>query len=183
MRLVYYPTSYNDYLNYYANQVGKGGRNINVYRGTAIQRGNGIGSIFQSLIKFITPLFKSDAVKSAGRAILQRGINVGSEVLGGKSLGSAVKEQTGQALESLLSGSGRRRRKCKTPATRKQTTKRKRRKTKKRKSSVTAGRRRRGKQNKTKTAKKPRKTTGRRKTTKRKKSAYQPSVRLSSFFD
>jgi hypothetical protein len=179
MRLPYYPTSYNDYLNYYAEQVGRGERNINVYRGAAIQRGNGIGSVFQSLIKFITPLFKSGIAKSAGKAILKRGINVGSDVLAGKSLGEAVKEQTGQAISSLLSGTGRRRRKRKsTISSAAKKSPRKRRKSSKRTGTKKKTTKRRRRRRRVTIG-----TVAKRKTRRKKATAYSPQMRLSSIFD
>ena len=181
MRLPYYPTSYNDYLRYYLEQSGSGPRNINTYKGVAIQRGNGIGSIFQNLFRFISPL-----VKSAGRTLLKRGLNVGHEVLAGKNIGEALKEQAGEAIQSMLgsTGSGRRKKYRRTakatsgiPKRRKRrrktsTTATKRKAPKRRKKTATVGTARRRKRKTT--------TTVKRRTSRKKRGTYLPQIRLDA---
>jgi hypothetical protein len=106
------------YYRYYLNQAGYGYAhpNIATFKGPIYQRGNGLGSVFSSLWKSITPLFKSTtfqkALKSAGNQALRTGYNVGSDLLEGKNFGQSVKQralESGEAFLNELTGSGRKR--------------------------------------------------------------------------
>src|SRR6266851_3960071 len=120
---MHFDASYEDYLRYYKNQAGFGHIHpgISTFKGPIYQRGNGIGSIFSSLFRAITPLFQSDSVKKIGKALLTTGLNVGSDVLEGKRVGQSLKRRFGEtgsnlledAVESLReqTGSGRKRKK------------------------------------------------------------------------
>jgi hypothetical protein len=114
-----------EYYRYYNNQAGFGYAhpNISTYRGPIYQRGNGIGSIFSSLWKAISPLFSSEnvrtALKSAGTHALKTGLTVGSDVMQGRNFGESLKARAGETGKELLgaaadelkslAGSGRRR--------------------------------------------------------------------------
>jgi len=122
---MHFDASYEDYLRYYKNQAGFGHIHpgISTFKGPIYQRGNGLGSIFSSLFRAITPLFQSDSVKKIGKALLSTGLNVGSDVLEGKRIGQSLKQRFGETGSNLLedaaislrdqSGSGRRKRKRK----------------------------------------------------------------------
>jgi hypothetical protein len=132
---LYHPTSTETYYRYYNNQAGFGYAHpgISTYRGPVYQRGNGIGSVFSSLWKAISPLFSSDnvrsALKTAGTHALKTGMTVGGDVLQGRNFGESLKARAGEKGRELmgaaadelrgLAGSGRRRpkkRKRKSPA-------------------------------------------------------------------
>jgi hypothetical protein len=75
-------TPYTVYLKHYQNQaggalLGKYG-DMHVYR-PANLRGNGLGSIFRSVWKFISPIFGSETVKDLGRRTGERIIDAGAD--------------------------------------------------------------------------------------------------------
>jgi hypothetical protein len=125
---LYHPTPAADYYRYYNNQAGFGYAHpgISTYRGPVYQRGNGIGSVFSSLWKAISPLFTGDnvrsALKSAGTQALKTGLAVGSDVMQGRNLGESLKARAGETGRELLgaaadelrglAGNGRRRRRA-----------------------------------------------------------------------
>jgi len=124
---IYYQTPVEDYLRYYNNQAGFGQSHpgISTFKGPVYQRGNGLGSIFSSLWKAITPLFKSESVrsalKSAGTAALSTGLNIGNDILQGQNFKQSLKRRSSETGANLLeaavgdlrnlAGSGRKRRK------------------------------------------------------------------------
>ena len=60
------------YIRYYVNQSGGGGEIGPVYRATLrMQRGNGIGSFFRGLFRFVKPLLFSGA-KAVGKEALKK---------------------------------------------------------------------------------------------------------------
>ena len=126
MPTVYTPSFANAdvYTKYYSNQAGYGDYpSLQTYRGTSYQRGYGIGSIFSSIIRGITPLFQSPFVKQATKSLLNTGLQVGSDILQGQNLKDSMKSRFNQTGADLMdkvvqgmrnqSGSGRRRRKRK----------------------------------------------------------------------
>lgn len=107
-------TSFKDYYRYYKIQSGSGYEHpgIATYRGPVYQRGGGLGSLFASLIRSITPLFSS-GLKHVGKELLSSGLHLGSDVLAGKkfshSLQQRAKESGANLMESAASklrGSG-----------------------------------------------------------------------------
>lgn len=59
-------------LRHYTNQRGSGATNFPVFRGSAVQYGNGIGDIFRSIGRFLLPIFASSAktfVQSAAKGL------------------------------------------------------------------------------------------------------------------
>lgn len=93
-------TSRNRYYYYYLQQAGGGG-----FRGPVFQRGNGLGSIFKSLVRFITPI-----IKPAAKALGREAIGVGSRWFGDISAGqdpkSALKKNFKIAGSNLLHKAG-----------------------------------------------------------------------------
>jgi len=96
---VYHQTPADEYIRYYKAQAGSGQSHpgINTYRGSHNQTGNGLGSIFQGLLKYITPLLSSPAVRStlntASNSALKTGLNVGYDLLQGQDLGQSLKNR------------------------------------------------------------------------------------------
>ncbi len=91
------------YIRYYQNQRGGGGgQQMHIYRGPKYQRGYGIGSIFRSVIKTLTPIFTSqkfkDAAATAGRHALSAGVNIGKDLVEGANLKEALKRRGKEAL-------------------------------------------------------------------------------------
>jgi len=63
------------YTLYYLNQSGGGGEVGPVYRATfRVQRGNGIGSFFRGLFRFVKPLYSG--AKAVGKEALKTGYNI-----------------------------------------------------------------------------------------------------------
>ena len=64
------------YTRYYVNQSGGGGEIGPVYRASfRLQRGNGIGSFFRGLFRFVKPLLYSGA-KAVGKEALKTGSHI-----------------------------------------------------------------------------------------------------------
>lgn len=106
------------YLKYYTHQAGSGVSNV--YRGAEYQRGHGIGSFLGGLFRSVTPLLKS-GVKALGKEALRSGLGFVSDmaysVPAKESVRNRVKEMTGNLkrradnkIESLMEGSGYKRR-------------------------------------------------------------------------
>lgn len=69
------------YTRYYVNQSGGGGEVGPVYRASfRVQRGNGIGSFFRGLFRFVKPLLYSGA-KAVGKEALKTGSNIITDML------------------------------------------------------------------------------------------------------
>jgi len=69
------------YTLYYVNQSGGGGEIGPVYRASfRVQRGNGIGSFFRGLFRFVKPLLYSGA-KAVGKEALKTGSNIITDML------------------------------------------------------------------------------------------------------
>jgi hypothetical protein len=66
------------YINYFVEQAGGNA----VFRGTKIQRGYGLGSIFSRLFRFAMPLFKRGA-KHVGKAVGKTGASFLTDVVSG----------------------------------------------------------------------------------------------------
>lgn len=107
------------YESYYQQQVGTG--SVNVYRGVPYQRGHGVGNFFKALYRGVMPLVKRGA-QAIGKEAFISGVNVLKDVTQNKPfkesmrlrLGEAkqsLKRKASQKMESLLKGSGYKRRK------------------------------------------------------------------------
>jgi len=69
------------YTLYYVNQSGGGGKVGPVYRASfRVERGNGIGSFFRGLFRFVKPLLYSGA-KAVGKEALKTGSNIITNML------------------------------------------------------------------------------------------------------
>lgn len=103
----------NRYYHYYLQQAGGS------FHGPVFQRGNGLGSIFKSLVRFITPI-----IKPAAKALGREAVGIGSRWIGDissgedpqkalkknlKIAGSNLLHTAGDSVRNAQFGSGRRR--------------------------------------------------------------------------
>lgn len=115
----------NRYLSYYQQQRGSGyvGGAIHGFHGSVFQSGRGLGSIFRSLLKFVTPLWKPIS-KNLGREALGMTGRIYNDIQAGLHPKEAVKRNAREAAANLISkgvhkifrgqsGSGKRRRRIK----------------------------------------------------------------------
>ena len=96
---------------YYLNQAGGGGVGENVFRGTRIQRGHGIGGLFRGLFKSVKPLLKSGmknikpilkkGMKFVGQQALDSGMNLASDLLKGRNIKTATRKRAIEARDQL----------------------------------------------------------------------------------
>lgn len=87
------------YSQYYLSQAGFGGIG-NVYQGTRIQRGYGLGGFFASMFRSALPMLKQGA-KAAGKALFKTGLDVATDALSGANIKQSARErfrQTGHLL-------------------------------------------------------------------------------------
>ena len=69
--------------------------------GTPYQRGAGLGSIFASLFRAITPMAKSVA-KTVGKRALNAGLNVASDIVAGEPVKETLKTRGKELGKSLI---------------------------------------------------------------------------------
>lgn len=70
------------YHKYYTNQAGFG---FNVFKGTPVHTGNGIGSFFGKLARSAMPL-----VKKAAKSVFKTGVNIASDALRGEDVAQSA---------------------------------------------------------------------------------------------
>ena len=87
-----------DWDSYFLAQAEQNG---NGFSGSPWQRGYGLGSIFQSLIKFLIPIGKSIG-KSVGREALHAGTNFAGDLLDGQKFSDALKNRGIEAGKNLV---------------------------------------------------------------------------------
>ncbi len=93
----------NDYKNYYCNcQSGGSSAFFPVYAGSLVQRGGGLGALFSSLFRSVTPLLKT-GVKSLAKPALKTTKNVVRDLTEGKSLKHSLKTHGTRAVKRLAS--------------------------------------------------------------------------------
>lgn len=83
----------------YNNQFG--GANYPIFRGVPYQRGAGIGSVFKSILRFLVPLGK-EAGAAIGRQGLESTSRILSNVLEGKNVREALKDEARSGVKNLL---------------------------------------------------------------------------------
>jgi hypothetical protein len=99
MIVPYFPDeSKEHYYNYYANQVGNG---FGVFQGTPIHTGNGIGSLLRGLAKSTLPLLKAGG-KLVGKQLLSTGLGIAEDVVRGKNIREAAKDNFREGGKALL---------------------------------------------------------------------------------
>ena len=99
MLVPYYPEESKDhYHNYYINQVGRG---VGVFEGSTIQHGQGIGSLLRGLANSTLPLLKQGG-KMLGKQLLNTGVGIVKDVMGGKNLAQSTQENFKEGGLALL---------------------------------------------------------------------------------
>lgn len=73
-----------------------------VFRGSRHQQGYGLGNILRSVVKSVHPIFKPAQSYIKKRA-LQGGVNIVKNVLGGKGLKEALKQEAQSGLKDVSS--------------------------------------------------------------------------------
>ena len=101
MRVVYTPHSQKAWENFLSIQSGHG---MVGYRGSAYQRGSGIGNLLGGLFRSFLPVAKSIG-KTVGKQALKTGAEVAADALGGRDIGEAFEER-GKAGASRLLAKG-----------------------------------------------------------------------------
>ena len=95
MIVPYYPEDSNeDYYSYYLNQAGHG---FNVFKGSTVQTGHGIGSFLGGLARSAMPIMKSFAGKA-----LKTGMSFAKDAMSGKDLGQSALKHAKIAGSGLL---------------------------------------------------------------------------------
>jgi len=94
-----------DFKKYYEDQVGSG---LPVFQGAKFQRGHGLGSIFKSFYRWISPIFKQHALPvlkqgatTLGEEAVRTAANIANDALGGKKLEQAAVDRAKEAVESI----------------------------------------------------------------------------------
>jgi hypothetical protein len=94
-----------DFKTYYENQIGSG---LPVFHGAKYQRGHGLGSIFKSFYRWISPIFKQHAVPvlkqgaaALGEEAVRTAANIATDSLGGKKLEEAALDRAKEAVENI----------------------------------------------------------------------------------
>ena len=80
-----------------ANLVQQTGRGLGAYSGDRFQRGNGLGSVFGSLLRTILPI-----AKTVGKQALRTGTEVAQDYLQGANIGEAIKTRGKQGARRLV---------------------------------------------------------------------------------
>ena len=105
MRTPYYPDeSKRYYKKYYEQQIGG---NMDVFQGSTVQRGRGIGKFLKAALKATAPLLKTGA-KTVGRELMSTGVGLAKDALAGRDMKQAAEERFkaagSNALDSFISG-------------------------------------------------------------------------------
>ena len=96
------PYNFNDssgyYNRYYRMQAGG---ELPVYSGRPIMGGYGLGGIFSSGLRMVTPFLKKVG-KTLGKKALKTGVSIANDVLSGKNLKTSLKENVSATGKTLL---------------------------------------------------------------------------------
>ncbi len=94
-----------DYKQYYEDQIGSG---LPVFYGAKFQRGHGLGSMFKSFYRWISPIFKTHALpvlkqgaKTLSEEAVRTASNIATDALSGKNIENAASERAKEAVNSL----------------------------------------------------------------------------------
>ena len=93
-----------NYNDYYARQAGGA---LPYFAGAQYQRGQGLGSLFGSLLRSAMPLIKRGAV-ALGRGALKTGVRIAGDVLSGQNIKTAAKRRVTDAIGSIRAPPGKR---------------------------------------------------------------------------
>ena len=91
---------------YFLNQRGAGG--MPVFYGSRYQRGMGLGSMFKSFFRWISPIVKThavpvlkDAAKFVGTEAVKTATNIAADAIEGKAFNESVKDRAKETIENL----------------------------------------------------------------------------------
>jgi hypothetical protein len=94
-----------NYKEYYLNQAGG---QYDVFRGTPMQRGYGLGSMFKSMYRYILPLFKTHAVPAlkqgaqfVGTEAIKAASNIAKDAIKGEDISSSFKNHSNNAINAI----------------------------------------------------------------------------------
>lgn len=89
-----------DWDDFYLNQAIQGGHG-QAFVGTQFQRGYGLGSIFQSLFRFLVPIGKTIG-RAVGKEALHAGTNIAADMLDGHTIGEAARKRGHESAKHLV---------------------------------------------------------------------------------
>ncbi len=89
---------------YYSNQGG--GADIEIYRASPIQGGNGLGSVLGGLFRAALPVIRN-VVSRAAPHVLRTGLRVASDYASGQTLGSAIKTRAAETMGDVINSASR----------------------------------------------------------------------------
>ena len=89
-----------NYNDFYARQAGGA---LPYFVGARYQRGHGLGSMFEDLLRSAMPLVERGAV-ALGKGALKSGVRVADDVLSGQNLKKEAKRRVTDAGKNLISG-------------------------------------------------------------------------------
>ncbi len=90
------------YKDYYCNCQQQGGAYFPVYAGSLTQRGGGLGSIFSSIFRSVTPLLKRGA-SAIGKVAMRTGKSLVKDLARGKPVHHSLRKHGSKALKRLAS--------------------------------------------------------------------------------
>lgn len=95
-----------DYNKYYLDQASG---NYPVFRGSAYQRGYGLGNVFQRFFSWAIPFFKQHGlpiVKNVGKEVVHNIASIAKEAIDGRDIKESVEEKLKNSLEKFQKGKG-----------------------------------------------------------------------------
>lgn len=100
-----------DFNKYYVDQATG---NYPVFRGSAFQRGYGLGNIFQRFFSWALPLLKQHALpiaKQIGKEVVSNVAGIANDAIEGRDIEESAKEKFKNSLEKIQKGRGQKRKK------------------------------------------------------------------------
>ena len=87
-----------NYKDYYARQADGA---LSYFAGAPYQRGHGLGSLFEGLLRSAMPLIKRGAV-ALGKGALKTGVRIADDVLSGQSIKRAAKRRVTDSGKTMM---------------------------------------------------------------------------------
>ena len=81
-------------------QYGNGG--LRTFRGSAMQKGYGLGGFFKGLARSFAPVLKQGLIH-VGKKALNTGVNVLGDVVNGRNVKEAVKSRAQESIQDIFS--------------------------------------------------------------------------------
>lgn len=98
---MYVPLSESDWANFYIAQAQQSGHGLSGFEGTPYQRGSGLGSLFKGLMRLVFPIAKKVG-KAVGKEALSTGVQIASDIVGGRDIKESFMERGKEGTERLL---------------------------------------------------------------------------------